>query len=427
MKLDLKKNNSFTRTLNVIMSWDDVKDDYQKEFNRIKSNYTPPGGRKGKVFGPALVLFKKNYTPSIEAQFVDNAVNIYYKKALEELKIVPINQGKIINLDFKEGKDLKFEITFEVNPEFSLPKYQKIKIKTTKFIANEQDVDESLVNLKTQHAKSKTVSGKIKNGNFIYADFTKLDDKGMEVENSTMKNHYIKIGEGLFVGNLAKNFIGKKTGDIIDTTIKQDSGDVSYKVTINKIEEQILPEENNDFAKLVDPKVKDINELKAKIKDNIQENLNNENKKELNNKIVDYFIEKTKMETPDSIVENYKKQLIEQYKEQYKQKGQVFDETASSKEIDETAKKTISWHMIRAKILKEENIKISSEEIDQYINDMIVKSPEHKKEIKKYYDDQNNKFNLHEEILNKKLFDALANYFINTVKEKSTDTIRKKK
>ena len=41
MKLDLKKNNSFTRTLNVIMSWDDVKDDYQKEFNRIKSNYTP--------------------------------------------------------------------------------------------------------------------------------------------------------------------------------------------------------------------------------------------------------------------------------------------------------------------------------------------------------------------------------------------------
>ena len=41
-----------------------IKEDYQKEFNRIKNNFTPPGGRKGKVFGEALALFKKNYTPS---------------------------------------------------------------------------------------------------------------------------------------------------------------------------------------------------------------------------------------------------------------------------------------------------------------------------------------------------------------------------
>ena len=427
MKLDLKKNNNFVRTLSIMMPWNDIKGDYQKEFNRIKSSYTPPGGRKGKVFGPALELFKKNYTSNIEAQFVDNAVNIYYKKALEELKIVPINQGKITNLDFKEGADLKFEITFEIKPKFSLPKYQKIKIATQKFIADKKDVKESLVNLQTQHAKSKSVNGKLKSGNFIYADFTKLDKNGDEVENSTMKNHYIKIGEGLFVGDLAKDFIGNKTGDTIHTKIKQDSGDINYKVKINKIEEQMLPELNDDFAQLVDPKLKGINELKERMKNNIQENLNNENKKEFNNKIIDYFLEKTKMEAPDSLIENYEKQLIEQYKEQYKQQGQKFDESSSSKQIKETAKKTISWHLIREKIIIQENIKISSDEIDKYIEDMIIKSPKHKKEIKKYYNDQNNKYNLHEEILNKKLFDILANHFINKVKEKSTDSIRKKK
>ena len=427
MKLDVKKNNDFSRTVHIIMQWDEIKDDYQKEFYHIKSNYTPPGGRKGKVFGPALELFKKKFTPNIEAQFVDNAVNVYYKKALEKLEIIPINQGKITNLDFKEGADLKFEIMFEIKPVFKLPKYQKIKIDTQKFLAKKKDLNESLLNLQTQHAKSKSVEGQLKSGHFIYADFTKLNEKKEEIENSTIKNHYIKIGEGLFVGKLANNFIGKKAGDTITTTIKQDSGNITYKVKINKIEEQILHELNDDFVKLVDSNLKGIKELKEKIHISIQNNFNNENKKEFNNKIIDYFLSKTKFQVPDSLIENYKVQLVEQYKEQSKQQGQAFDESKVSDQIQETAKKTITWHLIREKLLEEEKIKISSKEIDQFINDMIIKSPENKKEIKKHYAIESNKYNLHEEILNQKLFKNLENNFINKIKEKSTDTIRKNK
>ena len=59
MKLDLKESNDFQRTLHVLMPWEDIKDDYLKEFNRIKSNYTPPGGRKGKVLVQRLHYSKK--------------------------------------------------------------------------------------------------------------------------------------------------------------------------------------------------------------------------------------------------------------------------------------------------------------------------------------------------------------------------------
>ena len=296
MKLDLRKDNNFTRTLAIMMSWDSIKDDYQKEFNRIKNNYTPPGGRKGKVFGPALELFKKNYTPSIEAQFIDNAINEYFKSALTELKITPINQGKVTSLKFNEGSDLQFEITFEIKPEFKLPKYNKVKINTQKFKANKKDFEDSIINLQTQYAKSKSIEGKLKSGHFIYADFTKLDDVGNEIKKSKMKNHYIKIGEGLFINKVAKPFIGKKVGDTIDTTIHQDSGNVHYRVTINKIEEQILPDLNDDFVKLVDPHLETVQQLKERIQKNLQDNFNHENNKEFNNKIIDFFLDKTKPE-----------------------------------------------------------------------------------------------------------------------------------
>ena len=428
MKLDLKKDTAYSRTLSIIMTWKEIKDDYKKEFNKIKSNYTPTGGRKGKVYGRNLDIFKKNMTPNIEAQFVDHAINVYYKKAIEQLKITPLNQGKVLKLDFHEGSKLKFEISFEIKPEFKIPNYKKkLKLNTQKYIANNKDVEDSLSNLQSQHAKSKTVDGTIKNEHFIYADFNKLDNDGNIIENSTIKNHYVRIGEGLFIDKLAKQFIGKKINDSIDTEIQQDSGPVKYRIVINKIEEQILPELNDDFAITVDEEAKTLKELEKKILLNIQSNLDNENTKEFNNKIIEYFLEKTKVDVPSSMIENYSKHLKEQYKEQYASQGQPFDENMVKDEIKKTSTKTVKWQMLREKIIKEENIKISSKEVDNSIKEIITKNPQHEKEIKKHYSERNNLFNLHEEIMNKKLFDLLESYFINKVKEISTDKIRKDK
>ena len=427
MKLNLKKDTDCKRTLSVSVPWEDAKDGYQKEFNKILSNYTPPGGRKGKVFGRNLEMFKKNYTPAIEAQFSESAVNGYYRKALEELKINPVNQGNIIDLNFNEGQELNFKIAFEVKPDFKLPNYKKkVKIETNKYIANDIDLNNSLENLQNQHAKAKTVDGKIKEGHFLYADFSKLGEDGQIIENSTLKNHYIRIGEGLFVEKLADSFIGKKAGNSIDAEIDQDSGPVKYRITVNRVEEQVLPKLNNDFAKMVDPEVKDLKELKLKVKSNLQKNLDQENLKEYNGKVKEYFLDKSKFDLPESMLDNYIKYLNEQYEKQYASQGQKYDKDSFKDEIEKTASKTVQWHLMREQLIIDEEIKISSQEIDDYIKNLIDENPpEHKDEIKKFYEDNNNRFNLHEQIVDKKLFEKLNEYFTNKIKEVSTDDIRK--
>ena len=311
MKLKIKEKNDYLRLLNVIVPWDELQGEYEKEFKKIKLNYSIPGFRKGSV--PNNII-KKKLGQSIESNFVDHAINIYYKEALQELKIHPINQGQIKDLSFKENSELKFDIEFEVMPEYKLPNYQKKnKIKTEKYIANDTDINEALKNLQNQHAKSKSVDGKIKSGYFVYGDFDKMDDNNDVIKDNTLKNHCIRIGEGLFVKDLEKKFINKQVGDFVDVTIKQDSGNINYKVTINKIEEQILPEINDEFVKSINNKVSGVDEFKNQILDNIQNNLDAENKKILNQKIMDYFVDKTKFEPPTSMVDGYKKQLIKQY------------------------------------------------------------------------------------------------------------------
>ena len=425
MKLDLKNKSDFLRVLNVKVLWDDLKDDYSKEFKKAKSQYQIPGFRKGKV--PENIV-RKNLLPSIEAQFVDNYVNVYYRKSLDELKIIPINQGQITKVDFKENSNLEFEIIFEVKPDIKLPKYKnKVKIKTNKYIAGDDDLNDSLLDLQTRFAKSKTVEGAIESGHFIYADFDKLDSNGKIIEGSTLKNHFIKIGEGLFGGKVGDKFIGKKDGDVVNVEVEQDKGKIHYQVKINKIEEQILPELNDEFVKTVDPNLSTLDELNKNLLDKIQDNLNQENQKEFHNKIIDYFIDKTKFDVPESMVENYKTHLIEDYKKQYAQMNQPFDEEKVSGTIIETAKKTVQWILIRELLIKDESIKITKEDIDKYLNEQMEKTPQYKKEIKKYYSDDQNKYKQQEDMTNQKLYESLEKYFINTIKELSTSKLRKNK
>ena len=198
MKTKLKKKNSFTKNLSVSVPWSDLESDYQKLFDRIKSNYTPPGGRKGKVFGIHLDLFKKNYTTSIEGQFAEESISKYYKDAIDKLELVPINQGKMLDLKFKQEQNLEFEIEFEVKPDFNLPKYEKkFKIQATKYIPSDQDLSDALADLQNRFSSMKEINKGAKKEHYLLVDMQELDN-GAPIIGKKMEKQYIRLGFGAF-------------------------------------------------------------------------------------------------------------------------------------------------------------------------------------------------------------------------------------
>ena len=422
MKLDIKKKNGYLITINAVLSWGDIQSDFNSELKKIKSNYQLQGFRKGKVPDK---IFRKNLGGSIDAQFVDSYINTYYRQALKESKLVPVNTGQIKDVDFKEGGDFKFSVQFEMIPDFKLPAYQKkVTITTNKYVANAKDVNQSLEDLRARYAKAQSVNRALKSGDFIYADFQKFNKDGELIEEGKLKDHYIKIGEGLFVDKLEKPFIGKKINDEVKISIDQNNHKVDYNVKINKIEETILPDINDDLAKLVDPNIKTIKELKSKIKESIQMKLDDENKKEFNNKIIEYFIDKSKFEVPPSIADTYKESLEQDYKQKFQQN---YDEEKMSKEISDLSKNTVKWHLIKELLIKEYKINLQESDIVKQIKDFIEKNPTQKDQINEFYNKPENKQKLAEDLINQSLFKELDKYFINKVKESSTDKIRTKK
>ncbi len=424
MKTKIKNKNSFTKELSVTIPWSDLEKDYKAAFERAKDNYTPPGGRKGKVFGVQLKLFKKNYTPSIEAQFSENSVNQYYRQAIEELKLSPINQGQITHLAFNEGKDLVFKIEFECKPEIKLPNYKKkFKVTAIKYVPSKKDLEDSLSDLQNRFSSMKEITTGADKEHFLFVDLQELES-GAPVIGKKIEKQYVRLGFGAFKGDALKTMKGIQKGEKRNVTIDIEGKKVDYEVLVHKVEEQTIPKLDDKFASTVEPGLKTLKELKDKINNNISQSFENEHKKAVNNAIIDYFVGKTKFDAPESMIQNYLDHVIENNKAQQPSITEEQEKEMRDSGL-EGAIFNVKWYLIKEQIVNSEKISVSKEDLEERTNELIKKEPQNEKSIKDFLQSPENQQRFFDDMLSEKLFQFLSEFATIKVDKKKSDELRK--
>jgi len=423
MEIKLKKINDFTKELTCVVSWEDIKDSFINEFNKVKSNHTPNGGRKGKVFGRDLELFKKNYGTAIEANFAEKSLNEYYQKAIQEKKLNPINQAQVSNLEFSEGNSLEFTLSFEIVPEIKLPNYEKkFKIKMVKYKSSKEDVDHALEEVRQQHSNLRTVDDGAKSGNFIMGDFQELDDSDFPIIGKKLEKQYIKLGIGAFTGATEKELMGVKPNDKRKITVDYGEGKKSkYELHVHKVEEQLLPELNDELAKTVSPDLKKLSDLKKKLKDNIQKSIDDDYEKRKREELINYFVEKTKLQAPESMVSRY----LDKFIEDQMKKNNNLDKEKLRKESQSIAEFNVKWFIIKDSILEKSKVSVTDKDLDKEIKKIIDEGADDKKKILDFFAAPQNRESLHSNLINEKLFDYMSSFAIIKDTEKSTAELRK--
>ena len=419
MKTDLKEINSYKRQLDVIVEWNSIETEYNEEFNKARSRYNIPGFRKGKV--PEKIV-KKNLGPTIEANFAENSLNEYYRIALDQLEITPINQATINNLNFQEGLDLSFTAQFEVEPNIQLPKYQKkIKVRVIRYMAENEDIDQALNQYQEQHAIIKTIENGAKSGHFIRGDFHILDEDNQPKKGSILENQYIRLGFGLFKDDKEEGFLGAKEGDEVTITIPGKEREVTYQVKVHRVEEQVLPELDDELAKTINENANNLDDLKLIIKEQIQASLDKDHKDAVQKEIINHFVLNVKLDAPESMINRY----LDHIKEDLENRKQPFNEDELKENYKSQAEWNIKWYLLKDKLLSIEGLDMTDAELDGKISEMISANKENEKQIKSFYRQADNRKRLFDEMLNDKLFEKLTEYASIKVVEQSTNELRK--
>ena len=402
MEIKINKINAFTRELEVNVSWEECRNDFQLTVKKFGKKVRIPGFRPGKV--PTKVLMSK-FLPNIEAEFVEEGVNKYYRQALEEEKLIPVNKAEVKDVHFHFEKHFTFKAAFEIEPEVILPKMKKncLKVQKTEYISDDIDIDNVIEEMRRSRAEVKTVEDGAEEDHFLIVDLQKLDQSGVPIIGEKLEKRFLQIGVDPFSGDNKSRLLGLKPGDTTRVELPDDkeNGVSKYELSVINVEKQVLPEINEEFIKTVEPDATDESSFREIIKSKVDDSYARRTNESFERQLADSMIEYVSPEFAPAMVDSYLDHLIEEAKTQEKEQG--LDEDKIRESYRPVAERNMKWYLVRRAIINSQNnIAVFKDDVEKEIEKLLERSPDHAKEIKKYYKKPSNRQRIEDDLLEKR-------------------------
>ena len=416
LKVKSKKINDFTYELAISAKWIDIKEDFNSAKKKVAKEIKLPGFRKGKI--PENILMSQ-YIHSVEMGFVQDFCEKYYLMALQEEKLTPINQAQLKDIDFSYEKDLSFKSEFEIEPSLSLPKFKKnmVSVEKIKFLSNDEEVDKTIDNIMNSQAKAEQIEKNSKDGDFLIVDMQELDESGIPIIGKKEKK-YIAIGQDPFIEDKAESFKSKNVGDSVKITIDMGDGEKKYEFTIDTIQRRVPPVLDDDFVKQMDPNCKSVAEWKSNVRKSIDSEYQRKSDEMFNSSLIDEFVKLINPILPLSMLENYLNNIVSEVKQN--QNSPEMDDSKIKEQYQLFAENNLKWFLLRKAIISDQELSVSTDEVNDFIKEALDKNETQKAEIERFYKKESNKNKLADDLLDQKIIEMLKEH--SKIKEKDQKT-----
>ena len=420
MDIQLKEINVYAREVTIDLPWEEIEQDFEKALKKFSKRIKLPGFRPGKV--PRKILMKQ-FQPSIEANFVENSVNNYYLKALKEKEIIPVNMGSVSDVHFHFGEHFKFKVAFEIEPAVVIKKMKKtsLKVEKTVYLLDDEDIDLAINELRQGQAKVITIEDGAKVDDFIVCDLQEIDTSGVPIIGKKLETRYIKLGQIPFDGDNQKKLDGVKPGEKVRVSVPIDEqGTLGiYELSVKNVERQILPEIDEDFIKVADPEAKDMVDYRNRIRERLEEAYRNRSDEAFDRQLSDAMISHVNPDFPPSMAESYLEHMVEDVNKN--NPGKV-DKDKIKEMYKPISERNLKWYLIRNAIIKGQEFKVSKDDVQEEINRRKKASPEHIKELERYFKKPSNRQRLQDDLMEKNTLAYLKEFAkIKEVKVRTKD------
>ena len=336
-----------------------------------KKNANIPGFRKGHV---PMGMIKKQYETAVTAEEVNKLLQENLNKYIQEEKLellgnpLPVMQDEI---DWKADQ-LSFEFELGLAPKFEVKVKAKKAITQFQIEADKKMIDEQLTYMQKQYGKLEAQST-IEKGAELTLHVTNKEaaiDTTPTIEFDQFKGKKntdalkgAKLNEaitfktkGLFTeDHITARALGVTTEALADIPAE-------VNITVTEANKRILAELDQElFDKLYEPgTVKNVTELKDKIKEGIEKQFVQQTDQKLLNDVTESLIEATKFDLPKEFLIRWLQNSGEQ----------PLTEEEAIEEYDKS-EKGIRYQLIEGSLIKNHDLQVKFEELQSFAKDMI--------------------------------------------------------
>jgi trigger factor len=359
--------------MSVTIKAEELKKYYDKAYEKVGMTLKIDGFRPGKA--PKELVEAAAGQARLIQEIIDMALEENYPKALEENKLLPVDQPKLSMTGFPTltgEEDLTYTVEFDNLPVPKLGDWSKLTVKKVKAEEpKEADVEKVMDYLKKQKATFTEVDRASAMGDRIEVNF-EGSVKGVKKEGMASKNHPIILGEKTMIPGFEEELVGLKKGDKKTFKIKfpkdYHSTDLAgatadFDIEVTDLKEIVLSEEDDKFAEAFGHK--DLKTMKSAIKESLAKEMEDKAKQDSEMTVIEKVLPKLSVEVPESLVEQEIDRMLSTFRQQVESQGLSFDRYLVSikkdqeslrKEMREQAEKNVRVGFLLGEIIKDQKL-----------------------------------------------------------------------
>jgi len=338
------------------------------------------GFRRGKA---PLGLIRARFRRAVQEDAIDFLGRKVVSQYLEDKKPDILADPRIAEIkDFKEDEPLIIEASMEVRPRLEKIEYGDLSVEIEGREVTDGDVAHALEELRDSHASYVTESGAVVAADSgLVLDITVRDDRGRENEQASQKDFRVVNFEQHLPKPVCEALMGRKAGDVVEADVenlrKNKAGAVlsekdHWTVTIKEVQRKELPALNDELAKDAS-ECQTLEELKTKIRQQLEEAEQNRRNSEVFAKVCETLLERNPFDIPSTLLAASYQQIMREEMYYSMMSGDDPRRWSSDRQLSvfrrqmDDANSVTRHYVLLDEIARLENLEVSDADLDKEI------------------------------------------------------------
>ena len=370
MQAEIIKEEGLVRIMSLTLPAEKLEQGIQQKISQLKQKVSLAGFRPGKV--PENVIRQHYATSLLNEVGGDLMKETFFNLAVaRDINLAGIRAIEPKQLAF--GKDLIFEVSYELFPEIKINLSPNTKLERVRAEVTEGDVQIMVEAMRESKASlADTVIGvPATRDHVVVIDYHMGDGRRQE-------NLALDLAKDFPSPHFVAALVGMREGDIkpIQDRVRNDKHeerDVTFHVKIRKVQRKILPELDEDFYSQYG--IDNAKDFYAQVKKGMQLQLNHTIKRLVRKSVFELLLaEHKELEAPSTQVEREANRLRDQWIDMHQRRTQpnspLDKEQVPLRTFIAEAKEKVKVGMLLIELAQQNKISITDDQLETRITEM---------------------------------------------------------
>jgi trigger factor len=378
MQVSVSTVSGLERRIEVSVPAARVAAEIESRFKTLARTARLKGFRPGKAPMPVV---RQQFGAQVQSEVVGDLLRDSYAEAITQQQLKPATDPRIETVSAEPGADMRYVALIEIFPDFTVNSVSELSIERPSAKIEDKDLEAMIETMRKQRPDFISVDRAAADGDRVTVDFEGRID-GETFQGGSATGIPFVIGQGRMLKEFEDGVKGAKAGEAKSVTVNfpADYGSDAvagktaiFSVTVQKVEEQKLPELNDEFCAAFGITEGGIEALRKEVLESMERELANAIRGKVRTQVLDKLHDANPIDVPKGMIA----ETVQSMQIDFARRMGIRDpqQLPAPESMQEPARRRVALGLVVGELIRAQGIKVDRERVNEKLNEAVGMHP----------------------------------------------------